>query len=570
MARMIPPRYDSQTINYGEKFLFQRFKKAKNIDDWFVLHSLLVQQHINQRYGEIDIVVLAPKYGIFCLEVKGSHKISIKNGVWQFYGRDGNLQYTKDKSPFHQAHDSMQSIKKYIINELGADYKKLNFGYGAVFPRIEYQNRGTDEQDYMIYDAVKKDTITVAKYVQIMAKNFREKPKRGKETLPDKSQINKIYQLLRGDFEFYQKKSHSIEESREELHRYTDQQLAIFDSYRQNKRLLINGGAGTGKTVIAIETARRCAYNKKKTLLTCFNRNLGIWLKKQFTPEELKFITVGNIHKILIDMLQSDPAIDLDVFIDQAAIKLLELDKEKFEVLIIDEAQDLITDSYLDIFTTLLDGELKNGNWKMFGDFNSQVIYSEKNAENMMRRIKSYIDGDLAKCRLDNNIRNGKDTALNAVSLGAFTQPPFRISSDRNYPVVKDVYKSEDEQIEKIKKIFHNFKSDKIKPESIIILSRNKYENSVISKIESGLPKITQYDQDPYDKNVKYSTIHSYKGLEADHVVLIEIDDLTSKKSNSLFYTGATRAVHSLHILISDIQDRLFTANFFDVVEMYR
>jgi superfamily I DNA/RNA helicase len=187
-----------------------------------------------------------------------------------------------------------------------------------------------------------------------------------------------------------------------------------------------------------------------------------------------------------------------------------------------------------------------------------------------MRRIKSYIDGDLAKCRLDNNIRNGKDTALNAVSLGAFTQPPFRISSDRNYPVVKDVYKSEDEQIEKIKKIFHNFKSDKIKPESIIILSRNKYENSVISKIESGLPKITQYDQDPYDKNVKYSTIHSYKGLEADHVVLIEIDDLTSKKSNSLFYTGATRAVHSLHILISDIQDRLFTANFFDVVEMYR
>ena len=74
MARMIPPRYDSQTINYGEKFLFQRFKKARDIDDWFVLHSLLVQQHINQRYGEIDIVVLAPKYGIFCLEGKAHIK----------------------------------------------------------------------------------------------------------------------------------------------------------------------------------------------------------------------------------------------------------------------------------------------------------------------------------------------------------------------------------------------------------------------------------------------------------------------------------------------------------------
>ena len=51
-------------------------------------------------------------------------------------------------------------------------------------------------------------------------------------------------------------------------------------------------------------------------------------------------------------------------------------DDDKLDFLILDEAQDLITLNYLEVFDTLLKGGLRNGNWIMFGDFSNQAIYS--------------------------------------------------------------------------------------------------------------------------------------------------------------------------------------------------
>lgn len=46
-----------------------------------------------------------------------------------------------------------------------------------------------------------------------------------------------------------------------------------------------------------------------------------------------------------------------------------------FDLLVIDEAQDLLRNNYLDLFDLLVDGGLGNGRWRMFGDFEQQAVY---------------------------------------------------------------------------------------------------------------------------------------------------------------------------------------------------
>jgi len=90
MARMIPPCISKDVISTGEKQLFELFKKAPHTEDWVVLHSLCLAKHVKRLYGEIDFLVMAPKLGIFCLEVKGG-EIGRKEGQWKHTNRYGEV-----------------------------------------------------------------------------------------------------------------------------------------------------------------------------------------------------------------------------------------------------------------------------------------------------------------------------------------------------------------------------------------------------------------------------------------------------------------------------------------------
>lgn len=63
-----------------------------------------------------------------------------------------------------------------------------------------------------------------------------------------------------------------------ELQQATEQQIAILRMLRTQPRLLVEGCAGSGKTLLAICLAREHAALGKSVLLTCFNRNLADYL----------------------------------------------------------------------------------------------------------------------------------------------------------------------------------------------------------------------------------------------------------------------------------------------------
>ena len=580
MATMIPPRYAPLKENFGEELVFKLLNDSTGTTDWIVLHSLLQQKHIKRKYGEIDFLVMAPEYGIFCLEVKGSYKIVREAGVWKYYDSHGKLHYKKQYGPFEQAHDSMNTLINYISDKLGTMYKDFNYGYGVIFPRHSYTHRGPDEESYMIYNSEKFKSMKVSKYIQIMSKGFVEKAEKAEEfrikpIIPDKQDIQEIFKEIRGDFEFVPTTSTVLKDSKDLIRKYTERQLEIFDSHRNHDRIVVNGGAGTGKTIIAIESAKRLAFDKKKVLLTCYNKQLGLWLKTQFTNDELKYITVGNIHNIVYGFLNNEIS-SIDVFKKEAPLKILEFVEESnfehFDFIIVDEAQDLIDSAYLDIFSILLNGSddgLELGNWLMLGDFLSQALYSDKTQDNIYRDLKKRTNGELHFCELDKNIRNVKEVALTAVYLSGLTEKPFSISAQRTGPIYINWYEHSDEQIEKILLTLKNYKKLKYLPDSIIFLSPLTYEKSIIGRIETGLPPISNYSIDTMDDKIKFSTIQSFKGLEMENVIVVDIENISAIDTMNLFYTAATRSTFSLTLFMHKSLQELFLRRQSIITELY-
>ena len=572
MAKLLPPRYRPLKPNKGEKTIFKMFEDSNGTDDWFVLNSLLQQRHVGKKYGEIDFLVLAPGYGIFCIEVKGSAFINrTSNGKWQYFDSNHNLQYEKMESPFQQANSGMHSLKNYICDKLGRFYKDLNYGYGVVFTMVDYTVSSPEEEDHMIYNSIKMDSMTIDKFIKIMSKNFHLKNKTTQK-IPDKDDIKAILKILRGDFEYVPSMSNVLEDKNDKIKKFTDHQLEIFDSHLNHERILVNGGPGTGKTIIAIEVAKRYAFQKKRTLLTCFNRHLGQWLKGNFNSEELKYVTVGNIHSIVGILLQNSN-LSFERFLEEAPLALLDLTEkgnfQHYDVLIIDETQDLINQAYLDIFSLILKDGLKAGEWLMFGDFISQTLFTDHTIGSMYSIINQRIDEELHICELRKNIRNTKETGLAAVNLSAPSQKPYRLTLDRSGPYAVNFFDNEIMQKEKIITMFEMFKKNKYDPSTIIVLSPYKIENSILNKMTDKIPPISAYSVNQNDKNIKFATIQSFKGLEMDHVVILDINDISSDEKMELLFNAATRSTYSLTLMINSLLKDLFITRKLDTHDMY-
>lgn len=63
---------------------------------------------------------------------------------------------------------------------------------------------------------------------------------------------------------------------------------------------------------------------------------------------------------------------------------------------------------------------------------------------------------------------------------------------------------------------------------------------------------------EPEPATISFSTIHAFKGLESEAVMLVDVDDLRSDRSRSLLYVGASRARTLLGVARSSSTAELF------------
>ena len=119
------------------------------------------------------------------------------------------------------------------------------------------------------------------------------------ESRPSLSDIRELVDFLRGDFEQIAKPSDVLLETEEQILRLTEEQYRCPDQLQDNPRCLFDGGAGTGKTLLALEFARREASSGRKVLLICFNKLLGQWLALQKENTLPHSIEVDSFHHFL-------------------------------------------------------------------------------------------------------------------------------------------------------------------------------------------------------------------------------------------------------------------------------
>ena len=543
MARMIPAALSPEIKSQAERKIYEWFKNDPMTKDWVVFHSLGIENHQTVIFGEVDFLVCASNLGVFALEVKGG-RISRKDGIWVYTDKYGE-EHEKARGPFEQASESMYSIKEELSRkDISKDSKNILCGYGVMFPDIEYINSDIDVSQKEIFD--RRDGKFVGRYIKRLSEYNKEKFKNKKVFVvyPTDDNIDEIVNALRSDFDKALPLTTKLEYAENSLLTLTEEQYKCIDGLSMNKRCLINGPAGTGKTILAIKNVKESVAEGKKVGFFCFNMLLEKELRKHFEGDnETKPLYVGSLTNYLEQLVKKYGLVDFNKIEDLStfykkelplyALDAMPMEGVKFDKIVIDEAQDLMTDEYLIVLDALLEGGLKKGQWFFFGDFdfqkiNNKEITGEKAVELLEDNANFAIFGLSVNCRNTPNIQK----EMNKL----FKTTTQTLNKDKSMPDVEYIRfeTQEDEVVSLTNKLDELFKKG-VKPEDITILSPFKFKDCVASRVTKYKIDLARNGGD----GITFSTIQGFKGLENKVIILADIRTYTNK---DLMYVAMSRA----------------------------
>lgn len=303
MAKMIPPTYHTNTVSKGEIEIFLRLTNDPIAKDWIVLHSLDIANHQKQISGEIDFIVIIPRKGALCIEVKACHHLERHEGQWYY----GTSTIPDMRGPFKQASQAMHSIRKKLVSR-DRSLSGILFWSAVIFPYIPFAVQSEEWHSWQVIDHTRFETHSIGVLLEEVLDNAHtficentNKTWVPGYAEPTARQCTLIADILRPNFEFFESpKSRKLRQN-EELKYYTTEQFGALDAMEMNDRVLFNGPAGTGKTLLAIEATRRSSRAGRKVLFLCYNRLLGKWLEDQ-TRELGPSVTCKTLHSHMLTM----------------------------------------------------------------------------------------------------------------------------------------------------------------------------------------------------------------------------------------------------------------------------
>ena len=368
---------------------------------------------------------------------------------------------------------------------------------------------------------------------------------------PTKKDCEDLVKILRGDFDINYSEINRINDNESLIEEYTKEQFSLLDFVSYNQRCLIEGLAGTGKTLMALEIVKRKCGENIKVGLFCFNNQLGVKLNNstqniKLNTDCIKFS--GTLHRYMVQNTESIPPHDhnqlqkyysedlpIEFLINNENIN----DENKLDILILDESQDLISPYYIEVFDSILKGGIKNGNWIMFGDFSNQAIYLNE-PEKIFELLNSYTTYTRFP-PLKINCRNTKSIASQNTLLTGVQLPEFTSRNSTGNNVICR-YPNKTGQSKVIETILLDIEKREIPLDKVTLLSPKRFENSVLGDYKPL--------QNLIKKGVQFSTIQGFKGLENTIIVLFDFDEISSEQIQRLLYVGISRARQELYLVL--------------------
>lgn len=561
MARMVP-EHPADTASGAEQAVFARIRDELS-SDWIALHSVGLTIHQAKPWAEIDFVLVGPP-GVFCLEVKGG-LVEREDGIWyttpQGGPKAGKRQQLKE-SPFEQVGSAAAELFHFLETRLPKITKVIT-GYAVAAPDVDWNIRGPDIDRALVLDQVDSLQLfsdCMAKVTRRWAEKVGTNWNKKLDTLGRSEKLS-VLDSIRGDFQLVPSLRATAGIAGRELVRLTEEQCALFGRLAHNPRVIASGGAGTGKTVIALEEARRLAHEGHRVLYTCYSRNLAGHVRSRLLDEPA--ITARTLHGLMMDLVAAagragelPNASDDDVmslFLPELALEVLlpTIEEPAFDIVVVDEGQDLLRDAYLDVIEALVGGNLNAGRWRIFLDPNQNIFGGV--APSALKRMR---DTRAVEWPLTVNCRNTAPIATQVSLLSGVPLPEVLATSGPDVELIW--YEADEDQRASVEGTLRRLRSDGFRPEQIVVLSRHLLKSSVLRDAGPNFVDVSRGQDQPAPTGVRFSTVASFKGLEAEVILLVDVDDLSTNEGLSSVYVGASRAKVALVVFIAAAEKERF------------
>lgn len=538
--------------------------------DWIVLHSLWLKTHSFKLNAEADFVVITDK-AVLILEVKGGLVWRAEDGTWHFRTKSGRDGGTKREGPLEQARGAYYAIAEHL-RAIGREslFDNYAWGYGAILPEcvLKFTKADSAHDQRMVLDE-RGWPGTLHPFLASLSAYWSERlrgelyhtrrDRDGPRESITPATRTEIAACLRPRLDVGTSLAGLIAGSEHQILRLTDQQLLALDHAEGEPRNLLLGAAGTGKTVLALEQARRRATGGAKILYVCFNSFLARTVAADIRRRRQPNVVAMNYHHLAIDLVRksggriefADDWEDFSAALQESLEALVSNidDRERYDYLVVDEAQDLMSDPFLDLLDCLLKGGLKGGSW-LFALDTDQILFRENFDAAALKRV-----GDFGRrLPLPLNCRNTKPIAAYVRAISGAGSVSVRSAEGEN-PVVR-YYESRPDYLRILKRVVNELVAslaDIGRPAShvtVLTADRNFLPPQIL---EPGFFLRTARFFDPEDGEadvIRLATIQSFKGLECAAIVLVGLERFDSPTYRDLFYVGASRAHAALRILL--------------------
>ncbi|QDY89061.1 hypothetical protein E7Y32_01615 [Arthrobacter sp. UKPF54-2] len=330
--KCIPEKPEFGDGQLAEKVVWDALKSSLP-DEVVLAHS--VQLRDGRAEHEIDILVLWPGVGMAAIEVKGG-RVSVENGQWYQSDRSGPHPI---QSPVAQSQGSLHACKRWIGTQLGTPLTS-RFAYMVAFPYTEvprdWEMAGCPRS--LVLD--QGDIASPADAIR----SAIEREGGGTTTLAPKY-MERIVHRLAGNLDTASGlplDAREIEDAQDHL---TERQKVLLQATRSLPRIRFTGGAGSGKTWLALEKARILCKEGKRVGLFSYNKGISQYLQDRVAQwRHAQPAFTGEFHEYARRLGVADgtgPAYfeeELPQLLKDLAVSLPH--QQRLDAIVVDEAQD--------------------------------------------------------------------------------------------------------------------------------------------------------------------------------------------------------------------------------------
>ncbi len=553
VAQMFPREIPlDQKTTQSERDLFDALKNQLP-DDYFIYFAMPFIDPIQGEQGEVDFIILHPQKGMLFLECKGAGIERASDGTW--YRCQGKKRERLKITPIEQVKKQLEALVTKFrepCNRLVAPVKgrfPMAYGWALAFPFTSWP-AGEIPPD--VDPEVFLDARILHEAQAMIEGAFALHHRRYEGTLPILSPENfEVFrsQILSPEFKLVPNLGGALQSERLDFVRLSEEQEFLARMFIANRRITVSGGAGTGKTLLALHCARLLANEGKRVLLLCFNRALADHLMQSVeeAPPAMGNIEAINFHRLCskagyavgapFEALPKEIVNKSSFWVDQAPATLWDaIANEKigpWDAIIVDEGQDFAP-AWWEILEC---GVTEGGQLAVFYD-ESQSLFEHGGELPDLGPVMP----------LTQNFRNTQAIAsvLNQLVPSRTTSHP-RCPTGEPPTVIKQQGPSWTRK--KLAEIIQNLVDiHGVKYHQMTILTPRTPLNSVLEDTTDlhGIPIVHQVNQRA--EGIFHTSISGFKGLESDIVFMLDIDPEHERCSNRARYVGASRACLRLYV----------------------